>query len=395
MIILNNLLSLIKFISCLGRSQRKEKSHDRGHPPRYAATSAHTAAMEPRRSDRIKISNEGDFGVLLGALIRELPDVFEAEVLTKLSVKDHLALAQVNKECRDVVYKIPPLQFLRTILDNRDEAWREQMSRFHDERQASRILRYHEAVATGRLDVLEWLLDHGEVIPHELSVGYVAGLHGQKEVIEWSSEIPSRVQYPDKTREDAMRGAAKGGHLELVKHLREKGYDWDENTCASAAHEGHVHVLEYLRTNGCPWGSDAGFRAAEGDRLDTLKWLREHGCPWDEEVTGAAAENGHFETLKWLHEHGCPGWDAVLFATAVSGGNLEMIMWMHENGCPWDEEATVYAAIYGNLEILKWLHENGCPISDEACSEALDSEAWDCLKYLVDNKCPGYANYLK
>ena len=51
------------------------------------------------------ISKERDFGVLLGALIRELPDVFEAEVLTKLSVKDHLALAQVNKECRDVVYK--------------------------------------------------------------------------------------------------------------------------------------------------------------------------------------------------------------------------------------------------------------------------------------------------
>ena len=45
--------------------------------------------------------------MLLGALIRELPDVFEAEVLTKLSVKDHLALAQVNKECKDVVYKIP------------------------------------------------------------------------------------------------------------------------------------------------------------------------------------------------------------------------------------------------------------------------------------------------
>ena len=40
--------------------------------------------------------------------------MFEAEVLTKLSVKDHFALAQVNKECKDVVYKIPPLQFLRS-----------------------------------------------------------------------------------------------------------------------------------------------------------------------------------------------------------------------------------------------------------------------------------------
>ena len=70
--------------------------------------------MEPRRSDRIKISKERDFGVLLGALIRELPDVFEAEVLTKLSVKDHLALAQVNKECKDVVYRLEPLQFIRS-----------------------------------------------------------------------------------------------------------------------------------------------------------------------------------------------------------------------------------------------------------------------------------------
>ena len=70
--------------------------------------------MEPRRSDRIKISNEWDFGVLLGALIRELPDVFEAEVLTKLSVKDHFTLAQVNKECKDVVYKLSPVEFLST-----------------------------------------------------------------------------------------------------------------------------------------------------------------------------------------------------------------------------------------------------------------------------------------
>ena len=70
--------------------------------------------MEPKSGKRIKISKEGDFGVLLGALIRELPDVFEAEVLTKLSLKDHLALAQVNKACKDVVYKIPPLQFLRS-----------------------------------------------------------------------------------------------------------------------------------------------------------------------------------------------------------------------------------------------------------------------------------------
>jgi hypothetical protein len=342
---------------------------------------------------RIMISKERDFGVLLGALIRELPYVFEAEVLTKLSVKDHLTLAQVNKECRDVVYSLEPLEFMRTCLDSYDEAWCKEQSGYYN-LQASRILRYKEAVATGRLDVLKWLLDHGEVIPLRLSVGYVAGVHGQKEVIEWSSEIPSRVQYPGNTQKEATRGAATGGHLELLKYLREKGYEWDESTCAYAASEGHVHVLEYLRTNGCPWSSHLCLHfAAAGNHLDTLKWLREHGCPWDSNLTAVAAENGHFEMLKWLHEHGCP-WDEDTLSSAVVNGRLDMIKWLRENGCPWNEAATAVAAGCGQLETLIWLHENGCPMSANACSEAVENESLECLKYLVDKKCPDWEDYV-
>jgi len=357
-----------------------------------------TAAMEPGSSQRIKISNEGDFNTLLGALIRELPDVFEAEVLTKLSVKDHLALAQVNKECRDVVYKIPPLEFMR-------------MCRYYDDsnihcRAASQ--RIYKAVVMGRLDVLKWLWER-EPSCRKLRHIEVAGYHGQKEVLDWFYTLP-REDFPTKgllarqevkdlaTFRDALKGAARGGHLELVKHLREKGCEWDERTCAAAASEGHVHVLEYLRTNGCPWDSNACAYAASEDQLDTLKWLREHGCPWDEETIKYAVEAGKFASLKWLHEHGCPGWDADLFAAAVSYGthysSLKMLVWMHENGCPWDSESTDYAAMNGHLEILTWLHENGCPISDEVCNEAIRNESWECLKFLVDNKCPNWEHYV-
>ena len=85
--------------------------------------------------------------MLLGALIRELPDVFEAEVLTKLSVKDHLTLAQVNKECKDFVYKIPPFDFMR-------------MCRYYDDSNIysrAALQRVYKAVVIGRLDVLKWL----------------------------------------------------------------------------------------------------------------------------------------------------------------------------------------------------------------------------------------------
>ena len=84
--------------------------------------------------------------MLLGALIRELPDVFEAEVLTKLSVKDHFALAQVNKECRDVVYRLEPVEFMR-------------MCRYYDDSKYFRaaLQRLYQAAEMGRLDVLKWL----------------------------------------------------------------------------------------------------------------------------------------------------------------------------------------------------------------------------------------------
>ena len=84
--------------------------------------------------------------MLLGALIRELPDVFEAEVLTKLSVKDHFALAQVNKECRDVVYRLEPLEFMRMCIYYDDSTYRR-----------AAMQRVDKAVEIGRLDVLKWV----------------------------------------------------------------------------------------------------------------------------------------------------------------------------------------------------------------------------------------------
>ena len=102
--------------------------------------------MEPRRSKRIKLAKEGDFGELLGALMRDVPDLFEAEVLSKLDVKDHFRLAQVNKACRNVVYKLGPVEFMRSSDDGDRLDW----------------LRSRRQVACeeGRLDVLQWLWKH-------------------------------------------------------------------------------------------------------------------------------------------------------------------------------------------------------------------------------------------
>ena len=98
-------------------SQKKPRGSRkaRGHPP-----SISPAIADPRRShgaeeEQTDQALEGRrFDVLLGALMRDVPDLFEAEVLSKLGVKDHFRLAQVNKACRDVVYKLGPVEFMRS-----------------------------------------------------------------------------------------------------------------------------------------------------------------------------------------------------------------------------------------------------------------------------------------
>ena len=50
-----------------------------------------------------------------------------------------------------------------------------------------------------------------------------------------------------------VRGAAEGGHLEMLKWARENGCPWDEDTCANAAKGGHLEVLKWARENDCPW----------------------------------------------------------------------------------------------------------------------------------------------
>ena len=45
---------------------------------------------------------------------------------------------------------------------------------------------------------------------------------------------------------------------------------------------------------------------AKGGHLEVLRWLREHGCPWDHETRRRAAARGQLEVMRWLDEQGAP-----------------------------------------------------------------------------------------
>ena len=95
----------------------------------------------------------------------------------------------------------------------------------------------------------------------------------------------------DNLRTCAMVLAANHGHLDTLRcWKREKPYRLDEpQICEGAAAGGHLEVLKWLRENECPWNYTCR-DAALGGHLEVLKWARENGCPWNERKCTIAAE---------------------------------------------------------------------------------------------------------
>ena len=301
----------------------KGKSHDRGHPPHFSlpprAVSPVDVAMETRGRKRIKRSADvdaatlgcrgcadlkselaelkselcelrvvceanartleanartlselpqqlsrhlsGDFGVLLGALIRELPEVFEAEVLSKLDFKDHFSLALVNKACKYSIYKVEPIANMRKLDVTKQYPFtkRSDGTPFPD-----RDLRQMIAAEEGRLDVLKWLFEKGCPMDHTRCASraaYTAHVH----ILQWMKDNGMTGEFhPVKWREYHMRFAAgRGHHLEVVKWLHADGCPWDENACSLAGVGKHWDILQYLVDNKCPGWEEAAITYAE------------------------------------------------------------------------------------------------------------------------------------
>ena len=157
---------------------------------------------------------------------------------------------------------------------------------------------------------------------------------------------------------------AAHGSISLLQWAKEKmipSYAWDGRMCCEVAiRGGHLELLKWLKDEDGWNHPKAPACAAEGGHLEVLKWLRENGCPWRASTCTSAAKGGHFEMLKWLKENGCP-LDQTTFDEAAGSGNLEMLKWLKERVCGSSTLAFDKAATGGHLDALKWLKENEFP----------------------------------
>lgn len=205
----------------------------------------------------------------------------------------------------------------------------------------------HNLALCGQLDLLKWFHINGYPLKDESNNLFSgSALGGHLDLFKWLFSINLPCPYLIFICSDTI----KGGNLELLKYLIEKGI---------------------VQSNKC----DCFYYAAIYGQLEMLKLLHNIGCKLDEfgytnYCLKDTAKNGHVEVLKWLCNNGFE-LNNNMVEDAVIGGQLEVVKFLFEKGCSlthddmsnlFREDMHSIASRYGHIEVLKWLEDHNFPL---------------------------------
>lgn len=227
------------------------------------------------------------------------------------------------------------------------------------------------AAARGYVDILEWcssslLKRHRDIcsIWNFDDMLMAAGKYGHLEVIKFICSKTNRKRLTINDRILFM--IARKGHINVLKLLHENGFKLTElggfSIYRGAAMGGHLDILEWARFHKICWDEhQICDDAAMGGNIEILQWIIENGGIVGPEICSFTADCGELGMLKWLHSEGNKI-DEKTFVSAINSGDIETIQWLYEEKCKWNDEVFYRAVEIGNIEVIKFLRERGCPI---------------------------------
>jgi len=112
------------------------------------------------------------------------------------------------------------------------------------------------------------------------------------------------------TQENFCSRVAETNNLDFLKWARVvKRCAWDEDTIGWAVFHGNLEMVKYCVENDCPMNASTCWTTAGKGHLDVLKYLRERDCPWDSWTCRCAHNQNHIDCLNYAIEQKCPGWE--------------------------------------------------------------------------------------
>jgi len=214
-----------------------------------------------------------------------------------------------------------------------------------------------DAVIYGDIEIIQWLLGNGCIL--SLDAFECAARYGHLDILKLFHERDSSF-YVHST---IFVAACKSGRIDILEWLLQIGCAMDATVCERAAQYGHIDILKWLREHDCPWNSKTSATAAIKGHLDILTWAHENGCSmaWPYSTIHLTISRGHLNIIKYVHENRIQIFsDARFCNTAIEAGHFDILKYLHEIGCPRDEDSSANAAIKGNSKIMKYLHDNEC-----------------------------------
>ena len=157
---------------------------------------------------------------------------------------------------------------------------------------------------------------------------------------------------------------ARTNKLELLKWAREeKKCKWGYDAIKAAARQGNLEIVKYCVANECPITKRACSFAAKNGHLECLKYLREEAMAlWDKRTGARAVLSGHLHILEYLFEHNYR-YDAYACWHAAKKGHLDCLKYLRETAkAPWNSRAVFWAHKINRPECLQYLLDNNCPL---------------------------------
>jgi hypothetical protein len=254
---------------------------------------------------------------------------------------------------------------------------------------------YSRAAEAGSPGAVKWLVEEGG---WREQVVRGAALGGHWEILLWAKE--ESYMKPSRESSKIVAPCAQNGDLEILEFLVKEGYTLTSEFIVSASTGGHVNVLKWIISKN-PLLLPVTFlllksllRAIKGKHVDTLEFLLEKfGVTGSTELWQCASKHGNLEIYKILRKAGVP-WDVCTSSSAAHSGDLNVLKWLSKHGCPFSDSRLLWqnSVDSGNLEVLKWLRDLGCPWEKVLCEQAALTGNFEILNWARENGCPWNKN---